>query len=408
MTDPSKLGPQDESQRQVGGEKPTELPGWQEKRTQPRGYEKYDNLRTLHKASVGMLDIAPGDFNAALNTLECIQEPVNQITMLDQLEIDGKLSGARRVRIEARLENIDVGGIRRLGPYRMLTKIGQGQMGAVYEAEDTTSGRKLAVKVLLKEMRKNRDYVARFKREARISKALRHRCIIRCYASGEEEGFLFFAMELLFGKTLKQQIQGSKLDPITATRYVVDLSDALGYAHKAGIVHRDIKPENLFLSADGTLKILDLGLARPIKGEESAAITLSGQALGTPHYMSPEQTRGVKFIDGRSDIYSLGATYFTLLTGDFPFPGASAMQVMVKHNNDPVRDPRTLAPAVPETIVSVLYKMMAKEPKDRYQTCEEVVEDLKRSLNTLGPAASEEDSPGGRRNDVWIVPVRGR
>lgn len=359
-------------------------------------YEKYENLIALHKAAVGTNEVPLQDFEAAIRALEQQQESINQITVLDQLEYDAKLSPNRRIRIEARLENIDAGGIVRLGRYRMLSKLGQGKMGAVYEAEDTETGHKFAVKVLAKELRKNRTYNARFKREIQISMSLKHPCIIRCYNYGELDGFLYYAMEILKGQTLRALLKNGPLKAALAARFIAELADGLAHAHDAGIIHRDIKPENLFLSDDKTVKILDLGLSKNIEKDDKLSLTMAGTALGTPYYMSPEQTRGEKDIDGRTDIYALGGTFFTLLTGDVPFPGNSLTEVMLKHNTQKVRDPRTLVPDIPESLVQVLYKMMEKDPKSRYQDCRELIAALESTLKPPKAKTPRDPEPAAK------------
>ncbi|MGH7145148.1 MAG: serine/threonine protein kinase [Planctomycetota bacterium] len=343
-------------------------------------HEKYENLKALHQAAVGTSEVPIQDFENAIAALEKQQEPINQITVLDQLEYDAKLSPKRRIRIEARLENIDAGGMRRLGRYRMLSKLGQGKMGAVYEAEDTETGKKFAVKVLAKELRKNRTYNQRFKREIQISMALNHPSIIRCFDYGELDGFLYYSMEVLKGRTLRAVLKTGPLKPTVAARFIMDIADGLAHAHAAGIIHRDIKPENLFLTEDGTAKILDLGLSKNIEKEEVLSLTMEGVALGTPYYMSPEQTRGEKAIDGRTDIYALGGTFFTLLTGEVPFTGNSMTEVMLKHNTQKVRDPRSIVPDIPEVIVQVLFRMMEKDPLARYQDCNALNVALEKAL----------------------------
>ena len=335
-----------------------------------------DTLKALRDATVGAGEISQQDWAEAVRVLTVLSEPVTPSSVLEQLNLLGKLSSGKKLRIASRLENLDAGQVQRLGRFRMLSILGQGEMGVVYDAEDTMSGKHFALKVLPRQFRNNAHYVERFKREGKIALELNHPNIVRCDEYGELDGFLYYAMEKLTGKTLQASIAEGPIKPVTALRYMIDITDALVHAHKAGIIHRDLKPENLFLLGDGTVKILDMGLSKDVRTEETGALKLVNAAIGTPDYMSPEQTKAVENIDGRADIYSLGATFFHLLTGRVPFPGTTAREVMIKQNNEAVPDPRTLVAALPEDLCKVIQKMMEKEPKKRYKDCEELLDAL--------------------------------
>lgn len=334
-----------------------------------------DPLKPLHEATVGAGEISAEDFAEAVHVLTVLNEQVTGPAVLAQLILLGKLDGGRRERVEARLENRDAGAVRRLGRYRMLNKIGQGEFGVVYEAEETSSGLHYAVKILPRQFRSDPRFVERFKKEARIAQALKHPNIVHCHEAGELDGFLYYTMEHLQGQTLQQSLEHGPLKPLVALRYMVDIADALDHAHRVGIVHRDVKPENLFVTDDGVVKILDMGLSKDVRGEQESDAT-SHAAVGTPDYMSPEQTRGATDIDGRADIYSLGATFYHLITGRVPYTGDTAHEVMVKHNREPVPDPAAIDPKLPPDLCIVVRKMMEKSPDDRYRNAAQLLEDL--------------------------------
>lgn len=341
---------------------------------------RIDPLQPLLDATVGAGEISQDDFAEAVRVLNVLSEPLTVASVFDQLVLLGKVTEEQRHRIEARLENKDAGEVRRLGRYRMLNKIGQGEFGVVYEAEDTASGKHYALKVLPIKFRNDPHYVDRFQREGRIAKELKHPNIVHCDDYGELDGFLYYAMEFLTGKTLQQAIRTGPIKPLIALRYMVEIADALEHAHRVGIVHRDLKPENLFLTEDGTVKILDMGLSKDVRGVESGPTAKA--AVGTPDYMSPEQTKGSAEIDGRADIYSLGATFYHLITGRVPYSGETARDVMMAHNREPVPDPRNIDPDLPDDLCDVIMQMMEKQPKDRFKDAAALLEALIALENT--------------------------
>ena len=267
-----------------------------------------------------------------------------------------------------------------LDRYRIVKKLGEGGMGAVYKAQHASLKRFSALKVLPEDMaRKMPDAVQRFVREARAAAALTHPNIVAIYAVGDSEGRHFIDMEYVEGEDLEDRQKRQKQLPIDeATRIIRDTAKALGEAHARSIVHRDIKPANIMVTKDGTVKVMDFGLAKDVQAGRTQ-LTMSGAIMGTPYYMSPEQCEG-KTLDGRSDIYSLGVTYFSLLTGEAPFKGTSYIAILLKHKTDPVPDPRTLRPDLPLAVCQIIAKAMAKDPGARYQTCDELVGDLDKAL----------------------------
>jgi serine/threonine protein kinase len=254
---------------------------------------------------------------------------------------------------------------RRFGAYEVLEELGSGGMGKVYRAKNVTLERIVALKTLAPQFSADQGFVQRFLKEARAAARLNHPNIVQIYDFGCEGGVYFLAMEYVDGQSLRSLLKKYRLGEHDAVLLIRHAARALGVAHAEGIVHRDIKPDNLMLTAKGDqLKLVDLGIAKRM--DEDQGLTQTGQAVGTPQYISPEQIRGVKDVDARADIYSLGATFFQLVTGHAPFKGTSGAMVMSMHLTQPLPDPRMYEPGLSEGLCRVLRKMMAKEREERY------------------------------------------
>ncbi len=270
-----------------------------------------------------------------------------------------------------------------IGPYRVVRLRGRGGMGAVYEALDPSLERSVAVKVLSEEHSRRRETVERFQREARAAGSLTHPNVTHIYAIGEHGGAHYFAMELVGGKTLSELLEAGGPIPVEdALDYLIQVARGLRAARRKGIIHRDIKPSNLMLSDDGLVKVTDFGLAKVVS--QRVEITASDVIIGTPLYMSPEQGRG-SAVDHRSDIYSLGCSFYHLLAGKPPYGGENAMAIILRHITEaPPRLP-DLGDPVANRLGAVILRMMAKEPGARFQEYEELI-DAVSAVNTGTPA----------------------
>ncbi len=280
--------------------------------------------------------------------------------------------------------------------YRILSRLGGGGMGVVYEAEDLELGRHVAIKFLSEEVHAT-ESLERFKREARVASALNHPYICTVHDVGLHDGKPFLVMERMEGRTLKHTIEGTALPIDTVLTLGGQVADALAAAHRAGIIHRDLKPANLFVTKRGEAKILDFGLAklaggaaeRPVADDATTALephlTKSGTTMGTVAYMSPEQARG-EHLDARSDLFSLGGVLYEMATGQLPFPGASPAEQFKAILADAPVTPRRHHAEIPEKLEEVILKCLEKDPALRYQTADEVRADLRRVQRDRGAA----------------------
>ena len=307
-----------------------------------------------------------------------------------------------------------------LGGYELLDRLGKGGMGTVYLARQISLDRPVALKVMNGYWASDPVFVARFTREAYAAAQLMHHNVVQIYDIGEQDGINFFSMEYVKGQTLSDVVKKeSKLDVDVAAGYILQAARGLKAAHELGMVHRDIKPDNLMLNDLGVVKVADLGLVKtpgvtepgeqPYKvpdipsaekrkgslGSLSSmpSVTNVGSAMGTPTYMPPEQAINAATVDHRADIYSLGCTFYVLLTGRVPFKGKTALEVMTKHLSDKPVPPEAINKRVPKEISDLILKMMAKKPEQRHADMGEVIEELEKFLGVsrVGPFSPSEE-----------------
>jgi len=261
--------------------------------------------------------------------------------------------------------------------YSLLSKIGQGGMGTVYKAMQGSVNRTVAIKIMAPHASKDPTFVARFLAEAQAAGTLNHKNLIAAIDAGAAGGYYYFVMEYVVGKSARETVNaGGPIDEKTALRIALQMADVLDHIHQHKMVHRDIKPENILLTADMTVKLCDLGLAKSTASSDQS-LTQEGLTVGTPYFMSPEQIRGEKDIDIRADLYSLGATLFYLVSQRYPFEGQSAAETMSMHLKQAVPDVRKHAPKISEDFAHIVHKLMAKNRAERYQTPQDLAEDLR-------------------------------
>lgn len=306
---------------------------------------------------------------------------------------------------------------KKLGGYEIIREIGRGGMGAVYLARQVSLDRQVAVKVMNPEWADDPIFLSRFIREAFAAAHLVHHNVVQIYDIGEEDGTHYFSMEFVEGQSLGELVnRQDHLSPEEAAGYILQAARGLKFAHEKNMIHRDVKPDNLMLNTEGIVKVADLGLVKtpesveaellrenpgasreshPPDGDAKQSIsrrtgvniTSVNKAMGTPAFMPPEQVRDASSVDHRADIYSLGCTFYVLLTGRPVFEGATAEEVMTQQTTKPVTRPEVVVKDVPGSLSDILMKMIAKRPDDRYQDLEAVISDIEDFLGREQPGA---------------------
>ncbi len=295
-----------------------------------------------------------------------------------------------------------------VGGYHILDKLGAGGMGAVYRAVQMTMKREVALKVMNPFLARDPQFVERFMREARVAGRINHPNVVACYDAGRDQGLLYMALELVEGGDAAHQAKraGGRLAESDALRVGIDCARGLEAVEAAGLIHRDIKPANIFINGaidrGGSAKLGDLGLARSRDGDER--MTHTGAPIGTPTFMSPEQARGERDLDIRSDVYSLGATLFELCTGQPPFSGGSIFAVVSQVINGPTPDARQAHPGVSPSLSAVIARAMARAPRERYQHARELREELERIRAGELPIAFRQSLGANLSSGVLVRP----
>ncbi len=273
--------------------------------------------------------------------------------------------------------------------YLIEEMLGQGGMSAVYKAQDPNLKRVVAVKMIHPHLSSNSDFVKRFEEEAAVVAQLRHPGIIQVHDFNRDGDTYFMVMEFVPGETIQAHLKrlndaNRRLAPTQAMEYMANVCDAVDYAHQRGMVHRDIKPANIMINLLGQAILMDFGIAKIVGSQRHTA---TGAVVGTAMYMSPEQIKGEQ-PDRRTDIYSLGVTLFEMISGRPPFEAESAMTLMMMHINDPVPNVRQLNPDVPEALVAIINKALAKDPNQRYQTAAQMAAALRNALGRVSAAGT--------------------
>lgn len=289
--------------------------------------------------------------------------------------------------------------------YRLEAKLGSGGMSTVYLARDEILDRPVAVKLMHREMTEQPEQLERFNQEARAVAKLSNPNVVAVIDAGEDQGRPYIVLEYVQGETLKQRIaRVGALDATEALAYGLEVAQGLGVAHERNMVHRDVKPQNVLIDSTGRAKLTDFGIARELNDE---GVTSTGKVIGTTDYVAPEQAMG-KDVDPRSDIYSLGIVLFEMLTGDVPFQADNQIGVAMKHVNEELPDVQEIRPDISAASARVVDRSTTKNPEDRYETIEEMSEDLQAALEveairaggTTGEATSVLDAVAPPRRQI--------
>jgi serine/threonine-protein kinase len=310
------------------------------------------------------------------NSIKELQErrKINPV-MLQELLIElGYITATQATRLKRSIRD-NKAAVHQIPGYKILGKIGAGAMAFVYKAKQLSLNRTVAIKVLPKRFSENPEYVQRFYKEGQAAGKLNHPNIVQAIDVGEAGGYHYFVMEYVEGKTIADDIAESAFAENDAIEIIIQVTHALEHAHSHGLVHRDVKPKNIMVNQQGVVKLADMGLARETTDIE-AAQSEAGKAYGTPYYIAPEQIRGKIDIDGRADIYGLGATFYHMVTGQVPFSGDDSSEIMKKHLREKLIPPDHIVTSLTAGVSEVIEIMMAKRREDRYNNVEELLVDL--------------------------------
>jgi eukaryotic-like serine/threonine-protein kinase len=300
--------------------------------------------------------------------------------------------------------------ILKAGRYEIVGELGRGAMGVVYKATDPVIGRAVAVKTIKLSAEgtglSQQELLARFQTEARAAGLLTHPNIVVVFDAGEEDGIYYITMELVEGKSVQALIDAGQSFPLPRVLRIMEQTcSALQFAHERNVVHRDIKPANIMLTGDDTVKVTDFGTAKIL---QFGTVQQTAHVMGTPSYMSPEQVKG-RAVDGRSDIFSLGVMLYEMITGEKPFPGQSITTVIYKIVNEEPVPPRQINPSIHQGISAAVMKALAKDPETRYQSCRELLEDLRnyRATANLGGSPQSTIALGGGNSPTATMAMSG-
>ncbi len=299
----------------------------------------------------------------------------NPVLLKDMLVALGFITKSQAKRLIIHIKQ-NKSAVQQIPGYKILGKIGAGAMAFVYKAQQISLNRTVAIKLLPQRFSENPEYVRRFYKEGQAAGKLHHNNIVQAIDVGESGGYHYFVMEFVEGKTISDDlVAGQVYTEQDALDIVIQVANALEHAHSVELVHRDVKPKNIMITSEGIAKLADMGLARETTDIE-AAESEKGKAYGTPYYIAPEQIRGALDIDGRADIYGLGATFYHMVTGRVPFMADDSAGIMKKHLRERLIPPDHINTSLSAGLSEVIEIMMAKDRDDRYKNAKELLIDL--------------------------------
>jgi serine/threonine-protein kinase len=393
-----------------------------------------ERLRLVEELFHGALERAPNEQAAFLAEAsagdETLRREVESLLAAHEQTTNGLEEAVGGLAAEwAEEQKPRAAGPRRLGPYKLLSLLGKGGMGEVHLAHDTRLGRKVALKLLPPEFTDHKDRLRRFEQEARAASSLNHPNIITIYEIGQVDDTHFIASEFVEGQTLRRRLNSGQVTLRDALDLAIQVAGALAAAHAVGVTHRDIKPENLMVRPDGLVKVLDFGLAKLTEPRAVLAAdaltapeaqTEPGVVMGTARYMSPEQARGQE-LDGRTDIFSLGAALYEMIAGQPPFDGATTIDTLAAMLNQEPAPLTQYNDAVPEELDRIVSKALRKDREERYQSAGELLADLKdlrqelelearlaRSDGRLGVTTTPRQRPGQKTSRIEVTQTGAR
>ncbi|GMU22635.1 MAG: hypothetical protein AMXMBFR13_27200 [Phycisphaerae bacterium] len=320
--------------------------------------------------------ITPEELRACIDEQRKLATEGKRLTLSEIMIRSGYITRSQLQRLGGDMEDSISTRAQQIPGFQILGKLGSGAMATVFKARQLSLDRVVAVKVLPKKLGENPEFVERFYREGRAAARLNHNNIVQAIDVGEAGGYHYFVMEYIDGKTVFDDLAANRVYPEKeALEIIIQVARALEHAAERGFVHRDVKPKNIMLTNQQVAKLADMGLARETS-DLKAAMAEAGRAYGTPYYISPEQIRGEVNIDFRADVYSLGATFYHMVTGKVPFEGATPAAVMHKHLKESLIPPDHIVPSLSTGLGEVIERMMAKNREERYATMSDLISDL--------------------------------
>ena len=320
------------------------------------------------------------------------EQPQSQLSLAEILITNDFITKRQAERMKQMAEAERSG--QQIPGYKLLGKLGAGAMATVYKGRQLSLDRLVAIKVLPRKLSQSTQFIERFYQEGRAAAQLNHPNIVQAYDVGKAGDYHYFVMEFVDGRTVYDDIiKHKRYNEAEALDIVIQMAGALAHAHERGLIHRDVKPKNMMITREGVAKLADMGLARAMS-DKDAAEAEQGKAFGTPYYISPEQIRGEMNITPAADIYSLGATLYHMLTGNVPFDGKSPTDVMHKHLREQLVPPDQVNRRLSSGVAESIEMMMAKDPKRRYQSCKDLLVDLKAIRLGNAPPLAHKDIGG--------------